>query len=470
MNRVWALPVARHGCKRPTDHRGTETSPVSFRPFQRQPPIVPAKPLAAAVAACHVISPRRFGSQGGSRASHTAEVQALCVPASNTALPVCQCRAARGGFGCAGRRGSSWGSGHGALVLWMRPRELHGTLQDGGNRRLEMTFLDGTALTKAMKRLVSKPGKIKIAISYWGRHALTLLNLDTTNKNIVVLCCLKGGKSDPDVIKKFKKRARQCDRLHAKVLWTQNEAIVGSANASSNGMPIDEDFAAGLIEAGVLITDSGELKRIESWFDRYYESQTLSRPIFKADLKAAEIARLPGPWNPQVPNGKRSLLEFLREGGKEELKGIYLVICKEHTTKSEDGSAKRYLKEANAQDELQVGAANINRVSWYRVSNTLPEDAFIIDCYYGTNGITTNGVCKTFPITPNRYIPVNGRQELFAFVFNPKYAHFAYKLTKEDKSVINRETSELWKKGATNNSGRVLSLLDAKPILLSHTE
>jgi hypothetical protein len=174
------------------------------------------------------------------------------------------------------------------------------------------------------------------------------------------------------------------------------------------------------------------------------------------------------PWRGK--SAKRSLCEAIREGGKDEFKGIYFVICKEHTTKAEDSSAERDLKKANAQDELQVGAANINRVTWYRVSKKLPEDAFIIDRYYGKNGITTNGVLKTFPVTANRYIQVSGKKKLFAFAFNPKYAHFAYKLTKEDKAVINRAGSELWKTGATNNSGRVLSLLDAKPILLRHTE
>jgi hypothetical protein len=333
-----------------------------------------------------------------------------------------------------------------------------------------MKFLDGRALTAAMKRLVSKPGKIKIAISYWGKHALTLLKLDTTNKNIVVLCCLKGGKSAPKVIKKFRNRARQCDRLHAKVLWTQNEAIVGSANASSNGMPREEDLAAGLIEAGVLITDSGELKRIETWFDRYYESETLSRPISKADLEAAE--KPPGPgWGTPVP-GKRSLLEALREGGREELRSlrIYIVISKFYTTKDQNKSAERYLKKGmvSAEDELNIGAANINRVSWYVVSKKLPKNAFIIDCHYGKSGMTVNGVCKTFLLNANRYIPVNGKKELFAFVVNPKYAHFTYKITKEDKAVINRAASTLLKRGATNNTGRVLSLLDAKPILLRH--
>jgi hypothetical protein len=333
-----------------------------------------------------------------------------------------------------------------------------------------MTFLVGKALTDAMKRLVREPGKIKIAISYWGRHALTLLNLDTTKKNIVVLCCLKGGKSDPEVIKQFKTRARQCDRLHAKVLWTQNEAIVGSANASSNGMPVEDNFTGNLIEAGILITDRRQLKKIESWFDRYYGSQTLSRPIGKADLQAAEIARGFG-WGTPVP-GKRSLLAAMQEGGKREFQSqrIYFVMYRYNCTNDENRIAKRFLEEdaASKEGKLKIEPRDVERLTWYTDFYEIPNDAFIIDCYYRKNKIKTYGVYKTFP--RNCRIQVDGYVELFTFALLPKYAYFSYKLTKNDKNVINRAAAELWKKGKGDSRGKVLSLLDAATTLLKHAE
>src|ERR1700683_2510305 len=109
----------------------------------------------------------------------------------------------------------------------------------------------------------------------------------------------------------------------------------------------------------------------------------------------------------------------MHEGGTEEFKRIYFVICKEHTTEAEDNSAERYLKKVAVN---MAGASNINRVSWYRVSKKLQEDVFIIDCYYGKSGITTHGICKTFPVNANVYIPVNGTRKLFSFVVNTQYA------------------------------------------------
>lgn len=92
----------------------------------------------------------------------------------------------------------------------------------------------------------------------------------------------------PDCIKQFGKKARQQDKLHAKVIWTPSAAIVGSANASSNGLPDEERGIDGLIEAGVLVDDAENMAAIESWFDDLYKN---SQDINDADLKAAREAR-----------------------------------------------------------------------------------------------------------------------------------------------------------------------------------
>jgi hypothetical protein len=153
-----------------------------------------------------------------------------------------------------------------------------------------MKFLKGSDLTSEIQRLVST-SNAKIAISYWGIHALDRLKkkLDPKRSDLQIVCCLKGGKSAPEVIKQFGKKARQNDKLHAKVIWTPSGAIVGSANASSNGLPEEENQVDGLIEAGVFLEDASVLESIESWFDKLYKD---ARPITDADLEAAKKARV----------------------------------------------------------------------------------------------------------------------------------------------------------------------------------
>ena len=56
-----------------------------------------------------------------------------------------------------------------------------------------MEFLKGSDLTSKIQGLVSS-SNAKIAISYWGKHALKRLeNLDPKRSDLQIVCCLKGG-------------------------------------------------------------------------------------------------------------------------------------------------------------------------------------------------------------------------------------------------------------------------------------
>lgn len=155
-------------------------------------------------------------------------------------------------------------------------------------------FLAEDKLTREIKSLFASNLELKCAISYWGKHAIDLLKINTDSPNLKIICCLKGGKSDPKLIRKFGPRARQLDNLHSKVIWTPKRAIVSSANASSNGLPIDDinrRTMRGLIEAGVLIEDKDSLAQINQWFDTKYDE---AAAITEADLRQAEIDRRTG--------------------------------------------------------------------------------------------------------------------------------------------------------------------------------
>ena len=176
-----------------------------------------------------------------------------------------------------------------------------------------MSFLHGKSLTKKMRDLCRTKAETKIAIAYWGKDAIDLLNLSPARRDVRILCCLNGGKSDPDVVKKFGNRVRQLDNLHAKIIWTPTGAIVGSANASSNGLPEEEGSADGLIEAGIFVTDTPTLRVIEQWFNTQYRR---ARHITKSDLRFARAARSRRLWKDfgLARRRKRSLINFTENG------------------------------------------------------------------------------------------------------------------------------------------------------------
>jgi hypothetical protein len=176
-----------------------------------------------------------------------------------------------------------------------------------------MKFLHGHALSREMSKLVQPDKPLKLAIAYWGADALRLLKLDPKRRNVKVLCCLKGGASDPDIVGRFGGRARQHDKFHAKVILAKAGAIVGSANASSNGLPEEEFEATSLIEAGLFIDAPATLLEINQWFDRQFH---LARTIKPADVERAKRARKNRSWT--VPKRKRGLIEALEDGGAPE--------------------------------------------------------------------------------------------------------------------------------------------------------
>jgi hypothetical protein len=338
-----------------------------------------------------------------------------------------------------------------------------------------MMFLEGHKLTARMAQLTSKAEELKIAIAYWGANALSLLGLDASAKRLEMICCLKGGKSDPDVVGLFGKRARQCDRLHAKVIWTPRGAIVGSANASSNGMPSEENLAAGLIEAGMFVDDPRELIRIRTWFDRMYGDNRRTRRIDEADLEAARLERQGWGEGPSGGNkARKSLLDALQQGGRKEFENqrIAFVFWKEDITSQENTSARRYLKQNSAtiMGSLQIDRSDLRKLAWYTDFKNLPPNTYLIDCHYRDKRTSVYEVCKTFDRKKGWPISVDGETELFTFALKPPFVGFNYKITKEDKAIIRNAAPELWKRAKGDEDGKVLDLIDAASILLKYKQ
>jgi hypothetical protein len=338
--------------------------------------------------------------------------------------------------------------------------------------RLEgrMKFLHGSELTKAIRSLVRGNTKIKLAIAYWGSLSLDLLKVNPNGKNVEIVCCLKGGKSDPNIIQQFGSKARQNDRLHAKVIWTQSGAVVSSANASSNGLPEEEQSAIGLIEAGIYVDRGNELAAIRKWFDRLYRE---ARPVRKVDLDAAQRSREQRTWG-NVSVGrrrKRFLIEALADGGKLEFseQRIYFVLWTEVQTVQETQETKRFLRRNAAKLEgiWKMPRSQFTKFTWYADwGNVLPQGAILISCEVKKNLIRGISVHKTLDVGAKQAVKLGGEREQVIFALESGFKGFNYRVSKSDKNVIRACSMELWSRGRGDQYGRVISLLDAAPILL----
>jgi hypothetical protein len=321
--------------------------------------------------------------------------------------------------------------------------------------------------------MIALRGELKLAVAYWGAGSLDLLGLKPSRSNLTVVCCLKGGKSDPDVIEKFGRRIKQNDRLHAKVIWTPRGAIVSSANASSNGLPEEEGISQGLIEAGIFVSDEPELSSIKQWIGELYDK---AKPIGQKDLQNAREARAKRVWDGsgggKSPSKKQSLIQALRDGGPIEFdkQRIFVALFKEQPTQKELAAARKNVNanQAEISSAYNITASQFDELDWYFNWPQLPSDAFLIDLECNKKRWLAHRVYKSFNTRrtwPSR-CPDGGVDRLT--LVQQANDFFSYRLTASDKKLIARVGDQLWKKAKGDGYARVISLKEAAPIILQH--
>src|SRR4051812_40767983 len=99
-----------------------------------------------------------------------------------------------------------------------------------------MLVLAGAALSDRIHQIM-KEKVVDCAVAFWGAGA-ELKWGKLQKRKIRIICNLSMGGSNPSVIEKMMElySVRQHDRLHAKVYIGKNEAVITSANASTNGL------------------------------------------------------------------------------------------------------------------------------------------------------------------------------------------------------------------------------------------
>jgi len=129
---------------------------------------------------------------------------------------------------------------------------------------------ENAVILKEIKRLFKSASKIKCAVAFWGEGAQDLFS-GSKAKSIEIVCNLLSGGTNPHEIQKIQTKknvtVKMLNTLHAKVFWTDKGVIIGSANASSNGLSLEGDETDGWEEMSVLIEDPIQIRKVEKWFD-----------------------------------------------------------------------------------------------------------------------------------------------------------------------------------------------------------
>jgi len=148
-------------------------------------------------------------------------------------------------------------------------------------------FLHGDALSKAVREMM-KRRPLKCAVAFWGNNAVEYLEGSEDLSEVDIVCNLFSNGTNPDAIEKLisrKARIRNNPSLHAKVYISGQNAIVTSANASGNGLHLEEEDEGGWTEAGVAVEDNG---KVTEWFDELFRRSFSIEP---ADIENAKRLR-----------------------------------------------------------------------------------------------------------------------------------------------------------------------------------
>lgn len=143
-------------------------------------------------------------------------------------------------------------------------------------------LLTGAALFEAIQQTI-RGSRALCAVAFWGSGAEQLF-LGPPDRDLRIICNLAMGGTNPYVIQRLLEagvEVRQCDALHAKVYIGTTDAVITSANASTNGLGLGAE--AGWIETGCIIPAKAAVPWFEGLWDRSDEIEV------PADINAALV-------------------------------------------------------------------------------------------------------------------------------------------------------------------------------------
>lgn len=160
-----------------------------------------------------------------------------------------------------------------------------------------ISFLHGSSVLVEIKKLVGLESKADLAVAYWGAGAFETLGI-RGDKPVRILCDLMSAGCNPKEIEKTltppyspKVEVKHVPRLHSKVYISGSSVIVGSPNASSNGLG-EQPWSN--IEAAIFTDDATPVLDAQNWFNEIWLDETRSQKVTRSLIeKSKKVPRPP---------------------------------------------------------------------------------------------------------------------------------------------------------------------------------
>lgn len=156
-----------------------------------------------------------------------------------------------------------------------------------------MKFLDENTALESIRASLARADNATLAVAFWGAGAIERLGLDKPWKSLRIVCNLDSGACNPNEIERLSRlsnaEVRTDWRLHGKVYLTADAVVLGSSNASGNGLVVEGAAALGWAEANIESRDPDFVGQAASWCETRFEQAV------RVDASMVELARVS--WN-----------------------------------------------------------------------------------------------------------------------------------------------------------------------------
>ncbi|QRP64087.1 phospholipase D family protein [Rhodanobacter sp. FDAARGOS 1247] len=338
-------------------------------------------------------------------------------------------------------------------------------------------FVNSDDYKNRLKTLVAEEDSLDIAVAFWGNGAVDHIYTNKAKQRIRVICNLRSGGTNPteiqrllDLARQFPKRLeiRHHDQLHAKVVLGKNQALIGSANLSSNGLSLQDDEAGNWVEAGILTNDPGHLRSMRVWFDELWCSKK-ARTISDEDMEAAQSN-----WDSRRnsrPRKDATSIFAVKNHTQEELKDrhLYLLIYRKYLDESAEGALEK------VRDEFDKKKTSAPLLWGYQDWAHFPKHgAAFIDLYWGNRGKVKCYGAATIPEYPTTtFRNRDGVNEKLDIAIRTKTFYgelFGSNQRKQFEATITDYLEDLWEDSSSlvnNDIQLVIPLSDVVRILKS---
>lgn len=264
-----------------------------------------------------------------------------------------------------------------------------------------MKLIRGTQLMSDLTLLCERSERMHLAVAFWGEGATDALGLAKAPGELSVVCNLRMGGTNPKEIRRLREigaRVKHSDTLHAKIYLFDRHGVVGSANASANGLSLQRGEVGGWTEANVLFEAGPLLDETRALFNEIWHA---SADVTEPDLITAQAA-----WDRRRTAGSGALminapniLEALKsQPALLSDRGIYITV----DFFDMSPPAKKIV--AKVQKDSGLGEATDAWEGWPE----MPNGAHFICFYSDEGGIESSGFWRS----PNyrREVKVNAEQ------------------------------------------------------------